>query len=229
MAQKVFFIADTHFHHKNILKHCPERAEVGGYDIDDVDAHDKWVLDMWNSTVGKNDIVYVLGDFAWGSSDHVRRLLSKLHGKKYLVLGNHDKSSDHEDMAYEYREQTVKGDDWPYDLSNYFVQITQMKMVTFKKSVYDFLDEDFMVFMCHYPMVTWPSKHFGCCQLHGHCHARLNDYNDDSTDLRLDVGIDTKYAFWTLEEVYEYFKHKTAGEKFLKYASDMKAEREMIV
>jgi len=131
------------------LKHCPERGKVGGFESDDVESHDKWLLEKWNETIGKKDIVYVLGDFAFGSSENVKKLLGKLNGQKFLILGNHDKSSEH--------------------LEGYFKQITQMKCVTFKKSNYDFLDEDFMVYMCHYPMITWPSKHYGCVECHGHC------------------------------------------------------------
>lgn len=135
-----------------------------------------------------------------------------MNGQKFLILGNHDKSSDH--------------------LDGYFKQITQMKSVTFKKNNYGFLDEDFMVYMCHYPMITWPSKHYGCVEACGHCHGRLDDYNEESTDLRVDVGIDGKLAnfgFVTLEKLYSYFKEKTKGEKFLHYAMTKKAEREMII
>lgn len=212
METKIYFTSDLHFHHKNILKHCPERGKVGGFEVDDVESHDKWLMEEWNSTISKKDIVYILGDFAFGPSEHVKKLLGKLNGKKFLILGNHDKSSEH--------------------LDNYFEQITQMKCVTFKKSNYDFLDEDFMVYMCHYAMVVWPSKHYGCVQAMGHSHGKLDDFNEESTDLRVDVGVDGKLAnfgFVSLEQLYNYFKTKTKGEKFMKYAIEKKEEREMLI
>lgn len=213
MEQNIFIISDIHFYHKNILKHCPERQKIcGAKDENDVEAWDKWMIEKWNSTISKKDMVYILGDFAFGSPESVRKLLDKLHGKKFLILGNHDKSSEH--------------------LDNYFVQITQQKLVTFKKSNFDFLDEDFQVFMCHYPMVTWASKHYGVINVHGHCHGRLDDYNEASTDLRVDVGIDGKLAnfnFITLEQIYRYFKEKTKGEKFIHYAMEKKNENSMVI
>ena len=194
------------------MKHCPLRGEINGFNVDDIEAHDKWLIKNWNSTIGKKDIVYIIGDFAFGSTEHVKKLLGKLNGQKFLILGNHDKSSDH--------------------LDGYFKQITQMKMVTFKKSNYDFLEEDFMVYMCHYAMVVWPSKHYGAVQAMGHSHGRLDDFNEESTDLRVDVGIDgklAKFGFVSLQQLYSYFKEKTNGEKFLKYATEKKEEREMII
>ena len=205
-----WFIADLHFRHKNVLKHCPKRAELGGFQIDDVEAHDKWLMEKWNSTVAKKDTVYIVGDFSFAPSEHVKKLLSKLNGNKFLILGNHDQSSS--------------------KLTNYFVQITQQKMVVFKKSNYDWLDEDFQVFLCHYPMVTWPSKHYGSVNVHGHCHGRLNRYNEESTDLRVDVGIDSETFgndFVEVRTLYEYFKNKRAGEKFIHYANRMKEQMEM--
>lgn len=212
-TQQIWFTSDIHAFHKNILKHCPERQKIcGAKDENDVEAWDKWMIEKWNSTISKKDMVYILGDFAFGSPENVRKLLDKLHGKKFLILGNHDKSSEH--------------------LDNYFVQITQQKLVTFKKSNFDFLDEDFQVFMCHYPMVTWASKHYGVINTHGHCHGRLDDYNEASTDLRVDVGIDGKLAnlnFITLEQLYRYFKEKTKGEKFIHYAMEKKNENSMVI
>lgn len=213
MKQKIFISSDIHFHHRNILKHCPERQAIcGAKDENDVETWDKWMVEKWNTIIGKKDIVYILGDFIFGSQESARKLLDKLHGKKFLILGNHDKGVD--------------------KLENYFEQITQQKLVTFKKSNFDFLDEDFQIFMCHYPMVTWASKHYGVINTHGHCHGRLDDYNEASTDLRVDVGIDGKLAnfnFITLEQIYRYFKEKTKGEKFIHYAMEKKNENSMVI
>ena len=210
---QIWFTSDNHIHHRNILKHCPERQNIcSAKDENDVEAWDKWMIDKWNSTIGKKDIVYILGDFIFGSQESAKKVLDKLHGKKFLILGNHDKGVD--------------------KLENYFEQITQQKLVTFKKSNFDFLDEDFQVFMCHYPMVTWASKHYGVINAHGHCHGRLDDYNEASTDLRVDVGIDGKLAnfnFITLEQLYKYFKKKTNEEKFLHYAMEKKNENSMVI
>lgn len=213
MKQKIFISSDIHFHHRNILKHCPERQAIcGAKDENDVETWDKWMVEKWNTIIGKKDIVYILGDFIFGSQESARKLLDKLHGKKFLILGNHDKGVD--------------------KLENYFEQITQQKLVTFKKSNFDFLDEDFQIFMCHYPMVTWASKHYGVINAHGHCHGRLDDYNEASTDLRVDVGIDGKLANFnliTLEQLYRYFKEKTKGEKFIHYAMEKKNENSMVI
>lgn len=212
-TQQIWFTSDNHIHHKNILKHCPERQNIcSAKDENDVEAWDKWMIDKWNSTIGKKDIVYMLGDFIFGSQESARKALQNLHGKKFLILGNHDKGVD--------------------KLENYFEQITQQKLVTFKKANFDFLDEDFQVFMCHYPMVTWASKHYGVINAHGHCHGRLDDYNEASTDLRVDVGIDGKLAnfnFITLEQLYRYFKEKTKGDKFIHYAMEKKNENSMVI
>lgn len=208
--QKIWFTADTHFFHKNILKHCPERMQVcGAQDENDIESWNDFMIERWNSTVAKKDLVYIVGDFAFGNPENVRKLLGKLYGKKYLILGNHDKSSDKEELA------------------NYFVQVTQQKLVIFKKSNHVFLDEDFHVFMCHYPMVTWPSKHYGVTQVHGHCHGRLDSYNDVSTDLRVDVGVDGKlgnFNLVSLEQLYRHFKEKAGGDDFIHYASEAKKQ-----
>jgi calcineurin-like phosphoesterase family protein len=38
---KIYFTADTHFFHANILKHCPERPYFGA---DEGVLHDEWWL-----------------------------------------------------------------------------------------------------------------------------------------------------------------------------------------
>ena len=210
MEYKVFFVSDLHFHHRNILKHCPKRAEIGGFDIEDTEAHDKWLIDVWNKTISKKDIVYIIGDFAFGNPEDIKKyLMPKLNGHKFLILGNHDKSSEH--------------------LDGYFTQIAQMKEVTFKKKNFPFIEEDnFRVFMCHYPMVTWDAKHYGVVQVQGHSHGRLDEFNEESTDLRVDVGIDGTLANFkpiSLEQLYDYFKKKTGGLSFAEYAQIQKENK----
>lgn len=47
----------------------------------------------WNSVVGKNDIVYVVGDFALCGKQKIIEISHRLNGRKRLILGNHDGAS----------------------------------------------------------------------------------------------------------------------------------------
>jgi calcineurin-like phosphoesterase family protein len=213
----IWFTSDLHFSHKNILRHCEERLKAFGIpsnisEEEKVRLHDKYLIKLWNKTVSKKDIIYVLGDFSFANTENTKKILSKLNGNKFLILGNHDKSSE--------------------KLEGYFKQIAQMKEIIFKKDNFDFLEEDFGVFCCHYAMITWSRKHYGVCQLMGHSHGRMDDYNEASTDLRVDVGIDGKLAkfnFISLEQLYKYFKDKINKKLFVEYTQEMKSGNSMII
>ena len=81
---KRFIIADLHFGHTNII----------GYEdrpFTDVDDMNKKLINYWNSVVGSDDIVYVLGDFTLSRRmDVITNLVNSLHGRKILIMGNHD-------------------------------------------------------------------------------------------------------------------------------------------
>lgn len=81
---KIYFTADLHFGHSNILKHSPKRPFS---DTVDIVAHDEWLLDLWKSTVDKRDTVYILGDLTFLKSENARHLLEKLPGQKFLIEG----------------------------------------------------------------------------------------------------------------------------------------------
>ena len=55
---QIYFTADLHFGHANILKHSPNRPFS---DTVDIAAHDEWLLDLWQSTVDRRDTVYIHG------------------------------------------------------------------------------------------------------------------------------------------------------------------------
>ena len=78
-----YFIADTHFNHKNIIKYCNRPFE-------DSKEMNEYIINRWNSIVSENDIVYHLGDVGFGSTEELRKLVGRLNGTKILIRGNHD-------------------------------------------------------------------------------------------------------------------------------------------
>lgn len=80
----IFFISDTHFGHKNIIKHCSRPYET-------VEEMDEGLIEKWNRKVGKIDTVYIIGDFVWNKSK-VPYYAERLKGKKILIAGNHDET-----------------------------------------------------------------------------------------------------------------------------------------
>ena len=58
-GSNIFFTSDTHFHHDNIIRFCNRPFK-------DVYHMDEELIKRWNEKVGPDDIIYHLGDFAWG-------------------------------------------------------------------------------------------------------------------------------------------------------------------
>lgn len=83
----VFVYADPHFGHHNIMAYC-RRPWVS------VDKMDGDLVKLYNEKVGKDGVVYWLGDVTLHSAEKVswlRRILGKMNGRKILVYGNHDR------------------------------------------------------------------------------------------------------------------------------------------
>ena len=81
--EKVWFTADTHFGHKNIIRFC-QRPFV------DVEEMNRVMVENWNSIVGEDDLVFHLGDFSVDGAAEWTSLLDNLNGRIILILGNHD-------------------------------------------------------------------------------------------------------------------------------------------
>ena len=78
----VFFTADTHFDHENILQLCNRPFET-------IEQMNETIIENWNRKITGNDTVYIMGDMFFRSKDP-EAILRRLHGKKHLALGNHD-------------------------------------------------------------------------------------------------------------------------------------------
>lgn len=198
----VYFSGDGHIGHQGILKYMPERPYATELDTT---AHDKWLIDLWQKTVGKHDRIYFAGDLTFYNSEKARRLLERLSGEKYLAVGNHDDS--------------IRSH------SNCFRKVAQIMEITIKPSMCDCLQEDLHIVLCHYPLLDWPGKHQGAIMLHGHCHGTMDEFNANSIDLRFDVGIDGVLAkrsggFIDIKALYEAIMEKTGGLAPQQYAKE---------
>lgn len=80
---ETFFISDTHFGHEKIIS-----FESVFRPFSTIQEHDEELVYRWNSTVGPNDKVFCLGDFAFGKE--ALQIAGRLNGDKRLVMGNHD-------------------------------------------------------------------------------------------------------------------------------------------
>ncbi len=97
-----FFIADTHFRHRGMVRFArkdgtPARPEWGRVDplMSDDEADelvakmDEDMIDRWNAVVGPRDKVEILGDFSMGRRA-LLEVLPRLNGRLRLRSGNHD-------------------------------------------------------------------------------------------------------------------------------------------
>ena len=93
-----FVISDTHFNHANILHFRDEFNHlIRGKMFRDIQEHDDYIVDQWNSVVNEKDTVFHLGDCHFGkaiAAQYLDKLYSRLNGRKYLILGNHDQAHD---------------------------------------------------------------------------------------------------------------------------------------
>ena len=79
---EIFYIADTHFDHANILK-------MSNRPFSGIEEMNEALVENWNRKVKGNDTVYIVGDLFFRTTDP-ERILKRLKGKKFLIEGNHD-------------------------------------------------------------------------------------------------------------------------------------------
>lgn len=205
---RIFFTADLHFGHRNVLRHCPKRPFATQ---NDTEAHDNWLTDLWNTKIDRRDTVYILGDLTFYDRKKARALIERLNGRKHLITGNHDCAAK-----------------LPTDC---FETISPLIDIVIKPVDVPYLRENLFVTMCHYPLLSWNKKSYGAVMLHGHCHGNMDTYNAESGELRFDVGVDGELAQgkdWILglETIYTAIVEKTGGESPVNYASRNYRKRE---
>lgn len=215
MGSNVYIVSDLHVKHRGILRYSPQRISAMGLkDENDIEGHDNYIINMFQEQTKRGDHVYILGDFVMSNQLESLKVINKIKSngvRLHLIVGNHDKST--------------------RTFFNYFESIDQIKIVTFKKENFPFLDQNFEVVMCHYPMLSWQDKARGSMQLSGHTHWN-SPWEMEGDDLRLNVGFDNpmcNYKLFSLEQIYEYYKSKLNGLKPKEYIEKVSKENKRFI
>lgn len=131
------YIADMHFDDEDII----------AYDnrpFDSVDEMNETLIDNWNRVVASDDLTWILGDFCSGDADRWAGHLSRLNGRKALIVGNHDSP------------ETVDA------LKSMFEDVAEYREIN---------DGSRHVVLCHYPIIGFHDHYFGWIHLYGHVHS----------------------------------------------------------
>ena len=81
---KVFFIADLHFGHKDVIAFDRRPFK-------DVEEMETEMICKWNAKVSRDDHVFVIGDMFGGVTiAHAGEIVHSLNGRIHLIRGNHD-------------------------------------------------------------------------------------------------------------------------------------------
>lgn len=83
----VFFIADTHFGDKDILRY-------ENRPFNNVGEMDKVIIDNWNSVISNDDTCFIVGDYSFYGRNKTIEITQGLNGHKCLILGNHDNENE---------------------------------------------------------------------------------------------------------------------------------------
>jgi calcineurin-like phosphoesterase family protein len=92
----IWLTSDEHYYHHNMLMHreSSPQMEAHARKFRTTDEMHRHIKKRHNKVVGEDDVVYHLGDFAYGpgakSWQQIAGLLSGLKGTHHLILGNHD-------------------------------------------------------------------------------------------------------------------------------------------
>ena len=133
-----YYIADMHFSHKNVIKY-------DNRPFTDLREMQTVLINNWNNAVNADDCVYILGDLTWKNSTGLE-VLMQLKGRKFLILGNHDKPSE--------------------EMRAYFEWIKDYAVIE---------DNDETVVLFHYPIASWYGQFRNSVHLFGHVHGN-RDY-----------------------------------------------------
>ena len=158
----IFFTADTHFGHENVIRYC-HRPFASAAEMDDQ------LIENWNQAIGPDDIIYHLGDFTLMGKEPASRYFKHLNGNIHVIPGGHD----HRWIG----KGTYRSG------SGHTVSILP-PLHTIKVPLPN-NDQHQLIVLCHYSLRVWDRSHYNSLHLYGHSHGNLPPLANS-----LDVGVD---------------------------------------
>lgn len=156
---QTFFTSDLHFGHANALR-------FDNRPWDTIEEMNEALIENWNQKVGKNDLVFIIGDFLWKSDEAALDILKRLNGRLVLICGNHDKFVKKPEFL-QYFEAVKDYDDIKVGLKS---------------------GENKRCILCHYFMPMYNGHYRGAILLHGHSH----DTHERQEELRIAKELNEK-------------------------------------
>jgi calcineurin-like phosphoesterase family protein len=206
-STKKWFTSDFHFDHQKVIDHCC-RPFATTHDMNDQ------LIAIWNATVGKDDVVFYLGDFTV-KSHKSKEYVRQLNGRKVMIPGNHDGCFDFKPKAPRdigcvraTRERHRKmcdmylQDGWESIHQELELKLKDGTVVLLSHLPYAPLEGsgDDVRYLDYRPQQKWvndihgkPYKQF---HLHGHTHGRYIKYRN-----QIDVGIDGCLELYSEDQI----------------------------
>lgn len=146
----IYFIGDTHFNHDRKFIYQPRGFKS-------IEESNNTIINNWDKTIGKNDEVYMLGDFFLGTDiDFIVRTINKLNGRIHLIIGNHD----------------TKAKIRLYSKQPNIIEIVYATQIEYKGRQF---------YLSHYPTLTadlHTNPDRAVFNIHGHIHDKNKFYED---------------------------------------------------
>lgn len=175
-----FFVSDTHFSHRNILKYCPNRQ------FQTIEEHDEHIIAEWNKRVTDEDLVFHLGDVVFAHEDRAESILNRLNGSIVLIKGNHDKRIL---KSERFRARFL-------DIKDYL----EIRLRSSKDQV--------KAVLFHYPIESWNGAYHGNYHFYGHQHTAWNS-GKKPQKRKMDVGVDSNpdLAPWLEQNLLNFLEN----------------------
>ena len=171
----IYFTADLHIGHENIVKYCQRPFKNAG-------KMNTILKNVFNDIVKEDDTTYFLGDLALFSETQkaaLEQVIRNLNGKKKLVLGNHDIMN-----PFTYQEIGFAG------------------VHTYLDRYFKWEDNVYRVHLSHDPCVAQVPNSIWIC---GHVHNIFKvSYSKKLNNVIVNVGVDMwDFKPVSLKEVFE--------------------------
>ena len=133
----IWFTADFHAFHERIIGYTNRPFKL-------VSEMNDTILENYNTLISDDDIVFYLGDIAFGEENAIWTL-RMMKGTKHFIIGNHDRK---------------------------YVNVIKPNVASIH-DLLDIEIDGQPITLCHYAMRVWHKSHFDSWMLYGHSHGSL--------------------------------------------------------